>query len=475
MARLSAWKMAGAALLLCAATVIAASAQTFETLVNFDGSDGSNPFYMSLVQGADGSFYGTTLGGGTNEHGTVFQVSQGGTLTTLHSFHDTDGQAPYAGLVLGVGMEFFGTTAYGGGNDGAGTVFKVSAGGALTTLHLFDGTHGFEPWGALLRTTTANMFGTTYAGGANNAGTIFRIDPSGVFATEYSFCAQPDCTDGANPLGGLLQATDGSLYGTTGGGGASGNHGTVFRFNPEGTLETLHSFDGADGAGPYSGLIQAADGVFYGTTPRGGANDDGTIFKITAKGTLTTQHVFEASDGAFPFGPLIQGTDGNFYGMTILGGDLTCSAPNGCGTVFKMTPSGGLTTLHYFEGNDGTDPYGGLLQATNGMFYGTAELGGNLACSPPNGCGTVFSLDMGLGPFVTFVRAAGKVGQTGGILGQGFTGTTSVSLNGTPVSFTVISDTFIRATVPVGATTGFVTVTTPSGTLTSNVPFHVIP
>lgn len=116
---------------------------------------------------------------------------------------------------------------------------------------------------------------------------------------------------------------------------------------------------------------------------------------------------------------------------------------------------------------------GGLLQATTGTFYGTTAVGGEGQCAG-SGCGTVFSLDMGLGPFVTFVRAAGRVGQTSGILGQGFTGTTSVSLNGTPASFTVVSDTYIRATVPVGATTGYVTVTTPSGTLTSNVPFHVI-
>jgi uncharacterized repeat protein (TIGR03803 family) len=118
---------------------------------------------------------------------------------------------------------------------------------------------------------------------------------------------------------------------------------------------------------------------------------------------------------------------------------------------------------------DGFNPVGGLLQATNGNFYGTTELGGNAG-----DYGTVFSLDMGLGPFVAFVRGSGEVGQTGGILGQGFTGTTSVSLNGIPASFTVVSDTFIKATVPPGATTGFVTVVTPTGMLTSNVPFRVL-
>ena len=113
--------------------------------------------------------------------------------------------------------------------------------------------------------------------------------------------------------------------------------------------------------------------------------------------------------------------------------------------------------------------YGGLVQATNGILYGTTNAGGYLDL------GTVFSLDVGLGPFVKFVRAASKVGQVGGILGQGFTGTSNVSFNGISSNFTVAADTFITATVPAGATTGYVTVTTPSGTLTSNVPFQVIP
>lgn len=166
----------------------------------------------------------------------------------------------------------------------------------------------------------------------------------------------------------------------------------------------------------------------------------------------------------------MQGTDGLFYGTTSAGGDLACNAPyNGCGTVFSITSAGAMTTLHIFELTDGLAPTGGLLQATNGAFYGTTDQGGTYDD------GTVFSLDMGLGPFVAFVHAAGRVGKTGGILGQGFTGTTSVSLNGTPASFTVVSDTFIRATVPAGATTGYVTVTTPTGVLISNVPFYVLP
>jgi uncharacterized repeat protein (TIGR03803 family) len=207
----------------------------------------------------------------------------------------------------------------------------------------------------------------------------------------------------------------------------------------------------------------------------------GTIFKIDQDGKLTTVYEFcsqpNCADGSEPIGALIQATDGNFYGATIGGGDSTCNSGNGggCGTVFELNHlDGTLTTLHTFEDTDGSNPAGSFLQATNGTLYGTTLFGGEPLCDKSYGCGTVFSLSMGLGQFVTFVRAAGKVGQTGGILGQGFTGTTGVSLNGTPASFTVVSDTFIRATVPAGATTGYVTVATPSGTLTSNVPFHVI-
>ena len=137
--------------------------------------------------------------------------------------------------------------------------------------------------------------------------------------------------------------------------------------------------------------------------------------------------------------------------------------------MFRVTTGGALTTLHTFDGKDGADPFSGLVQDTNGDLYGTTYDGGS------HDEGTVFSLDMGLGQFVSFVNGAGRVGQTGGILGQGFTGATSVSLNGTPASFRVVSDTFIEATVPAGATTGYVTVTTPGGTLSSNVPFRVLP
>jgi uncharacterized repeat protein (TIGR03803 family) len=326
-------------------------------------------------------------------------------------------------------------------------------------------TDGQLPDARLLQAVDGTLYGTTAYGGANDFGTVFKITPEGTPTSLYSF----DGNLGSIPFGGLLQGTDGSFYGTTNGG-----WGTVFKITREGTLTTLHNFDVSDGSSPTAGLVQATDGDFYGTTTEGGANNGGTVFKITPEGTLTTLYNFcsqpSCADGLGPYAALVQATDGNFYGTTYKGG------ANNEGTVFEITPAGALTTLHNFDATDGAQPFGGLLQGTDGNFYGSTFEGGDLTCQVNSsvGCGTLFSLSTGLGPFVTFVRAVGRIGQTGDILGQGFTGTTSVSLNGAPATFTVVSDTYIRATVPAGATTGYVTVTTPSGTLTSNVPFHVI-
>ena len=285
-----------------------------------------------------------------------------------------------------------------------------------------------------------------------------------------------DGADGAEPLAGLIQAANGNFYGTTLYGGASTNCaygcGTVFEITPSGTLTTLHSFDGTDGATPYAGLVQTSYGSFYGTTAGGGANNNGMVFKITPSGTLTTLYNFcsksGCTDGAGPDAGLVQATDGNFYGTTSGGG------ANNNGTVFKITPSGALTTLHSFAGTDGANPFGGLVQATNGTFYGTTMSGGaSTNCS--YGCGTVFSLALGLAPFVETLPTFGKVGQRVAILGNTLTGATSVTFNGTPATFTVNpSGSAITTTVPSGATTGKLCVRTPGGMLMSNVAFQVL-
>lgn len=203
------------------------------------------------------------------------------------------------------------------------------------------------------------------------------------------------------------------------------------------------------------------------------------MFRISSSGQLTTLHSFDGTDGTAPFEGykgLFEGTDGNFYGTTPNGGDISCFASGGagCGTLFNITLGGIVAIMHTMVLSDGANSASNLLQHTSGVFYGTGQDGGSSSCDNGLGCGTIYSLNTGLGAFVTFVRGGASAGQGFGILGQGFTGTTNVSMSGLSARFTVVSDTLIKAKVPAGATSGYVTVTTPSATLTSNVPFRVI-
>ncbi len=372
------------------------------TLADFTGSaNGAQPLYNNLIQGTDGNLYGTTYGGGVYDEGTVFEATPGGTLTALYSFCSqtscTDGSNPSSTLVQFEG-NFYGTTEFGGANGQGiiyegGTVFELTPGGQLTTLYTFCSqpgcTDGAYPYAGLVQ-FGGNFYGTTFEGGANGVGTVFKITPGGTLTTLYSFCSQDGCTDGLEPIAGLIQGTDGNFYGTTLGGGANGA-GTVFKITPSGTLTTLYTFCSqsgcTDGIEPFGGLIQATDGNFYGTTLGGGATGAGTVFKITPSGTLTTLYSFcsqsGCTDGEEPFAGLIQATDGNFYGTTQNGGT------SGYGTVFGITPAGLLSTLHSFVLTDGAYPDGGLVEA-NGNLYGTASSGGSRFD------GAVFSLPVGL-------------------------------------------------------------------------------
>lgn len=478
-----------AIILFCAVTTMASQAQTLTTLAEFSGTNGSYP--LGIIQGFDGNFYGTTLSGGTQGWGTAFRITSTGTLTTVHNFCSqviacTDGSEPEGRLTQASNGDFYGTTDH-GGTGHAGLIFRISSGGKFAVLHNFcvvsPCTDGESPI-SVMQARNGYLYGTTYGSRTNgyDFGTVFALTLNGMLATLHSFSGP----DGSYPIGALLQASNGNLYGTTSQGGSTtscsadtlpGGCGTVFEITSSGAFTTLHIFDGSDGALPgYEGtLIEGADGSVYGTTSDGGLCDlgCGTIFKISQAGNFTTLYNFCAQmncdDGAAPGESLVLGTDGNFYGTTVAGGNSS-----GSGTIFKITPQGVLTPLYDFCSQpncaDGSQPQTALIQATDGNFYGTTTSGGGTS-----GSGSIFRFSMGLGPFVKLVRDSGKVGQVEGITGQGFTGTTGVSLNGTPASFTVVSDTFVRATVPTGSKTGFVTVVTPSGTLKSNVPFRVIP
>ncbi len=452
--------------MICAAPAIALSAKTFTVLHTFNGTDGANS-YTGLVQGTDGNLYGTTIDGGANGGGNVFKITASGKLTPLYDFcpqgNCADGQYPVSTLIEGADGSFYGTTQS-GGTVGDGTIFKITPKGKLTTLHSFNGGDGAAPYGALVLARDGNFYGTANLGGPHDLGTVFKITPSGKLTTLYTFCSQTGCSDGQSPLGELIQASDGNFYGITHAGGNSSCHdgcGTVFKITPKGKLTTLHAFNETDGEYPYGGVVEVDNGMFYGTTGGGGSGTWGTVFKMTASGTVTTLHNFIGTDGANPYAITV-GSDGNLYGTTSAGGRKTND-----GTLFKITPSGTFTELHKFDGQDGKYLFAGLMQATNGRFYGTTYFGGT------DDDGTVFSLGLGLSPFVETQPTSGKVGASVIILGSNLTGTSSVTFDGTPATFEMVSKSEIKTTVPNGAGTGKVEVTTPRGTLLSNVRFRV--
>lgn len=460
--------------LLCIAA--SSPAQTLTNLFSFDGVDGAEPDVV-LTQGRDGKLYGMTgAAAGLGSGGTVFGFDPTtATLTTLYNFCSqpacTDGQnAPLGGgaLVLATDGNFYGATSLGGLYSGCnqpgqtnGTIFKITPAGVLTTLHSFSGQDGAFPNG-VVQGADGNFYGTTQQCGTNsahmiNAGTVFKMTASGKLTTLHNFCSKPNCTDGSTPGSAPIQAADGNLYGTTFSGGPDGG-GVIYKITTKGKFLIVVSV----GGNPSGPLEQASDGNFYGN----GAGSE-SAFKVAPDGTVTWLGIV----GAYPYAGLALATDQNLYGTTY-----------GGNTLFQITtPDDTVNTLHTFclsDCGDGSAPLAGLMQATNGTLYGVTIAGGSSNCNfifGVPGCGSVFSLDMGLAPFVQALTYSGKVGKTIQFLGQGFTKSSLVFFNGAAATRSIKSGTYLTARVPTGATTGLVTVTTPSGTLTSNKIFRVIP
>lgn len=352
------------------------------------GAEGENPS-TRLVASGDGGFYGTTPQGGVYLEGTVFKLSADGSVSPIFEFSNGPaGRIPEAGLTLGGDGNFYGTTEQGGTN-GEGTIFKLIPGSGVTPFYSWPGpVPGVFPQGRLLSTGDGSLYGTlTYTSGSgidlamspgSGDGAVFKLAPDGSCTLLHSFT---NGIDGSRPAAGLTLAPDGNFYGVTTHGGTYSN-GVVFRITQDGTFSSLYSFTGGnDGTAPCGDLVSDNTGLLYGTTEEGAAGF-GTVFEITTNGILTPLYAFSGgADGGGPFAGLTLGPDGNYYGVT------SGAGTSGYGTVFRVTTNGNLTTLHTFTNSDGDAPFGQLTCGRDGNLYGTTEYGGSA------GGGVIFKID----------------------------------------------------------------------------------
>lgn len=381
---------------------VAATAQTFQVLHAFSGTDGSFP-NGDLIRDSSGNFYGTAQFGGASNQGVVFKLTPSGQETVLYSFTGgTDGGIPI-GRLIAKGGNYYGMTASGGDPTCAcGTVFKLSSTGVLTVLHTFTGgTDGSQNQGQPelgLVAVNGELYGATSFGGvlgcdgSLGCGTIFGVTPSGNESVLYSFTAQ---ADGGFPQD-LISDNTGNLYGETGGSYMAGNAGTIFQIDTAGNLTTLYTFPGGTtGTSPRWRLLRNASGTFHGVTQFGGNTTTcalgsigcGIVYSLDASGNETVLHTFglKAGDGEEPGGALINvGT--KYFGSTFYGGTVNATCSFGCGVVYQVNDSGKYSVLYKFTGgSDGWLPTGGLTSDGAGNVIGTTQLGGN-------GSGVVFKV-----------------------------------------------------------------------------------
>jgi uncharacterized repeat protein (TIGR03803 family) len=403
--------------------------------------DGAQP-QATLVEGSDGALYGTTYFGGPNTNefhkgtGTVFKLNKDGSnYSVLYSFlgpEAGDGAIPPAGLVLVEGSDgaLYGTTSAGGITDqnfpsGGGTVFEINTDGSgYTLLYSFLGSDvgdGWNPQDGLVRGRDGVLYGTTYRGGAYqlpDRGTVFKLDVDGSgYSVLYNFGSIT--SDGMYALG-LVEGSDGVLYGTTQWGGTETNQsistfGTVFKLNRDGSgYRVLYNFGSSvdDGLQPRAGVVEGSDGFLYGTTGSG----NGTVFKLNRDGSgYAVLHRFGSTpnDGMALYAGLVEGSDGALYGTTAFGGVSNKS------TVFRLNKDGSAYSVLYSFGTNtvaGQNPYAGLLKGSDGAFYGTTRYGGE------NNQGTVFRLSLPIAPpQLTIIPSGANVILTWPTNATGFT------------------------------------------------------
>jgi uncharacterized repeat protein (TIGR03803 family) len=377
MKKVAGLKVPGLAVLTVTLLVLPSSAQTnFTLLKSFAGSNGSSP-ECTLITGNDGALYGTTRTGGSSNLGTVFKINLDGSgFATLKNFLGMDGNDPESGLLQGSDGTLYGTT-YAGGTSNRGTIFRLNPDGSgYSVLHNFDGSAAKWPSASLIQGSDGWLYGTTAGGGSALRGTVFKLHTNGSsYVVIHTFLGEPN--DGSEPHSELWEDSDGVLYGVTALGGPV-SAGTIYKLNKDGSGHTiLHVFDFvAEGYSPYAGLLAASDGALYGANLYGGTNGGGSLFKMHKDGSgFATIHHFvnDYTEPHEPRGKLIEGSDGCLYGTCSSGGIVSS------GAIFKLNKDGsGLTFLRRFTGTggDGSYPRGGLTRASNDAFYGTTTSGG---------------------------------------------------------------------------------------------------
>jgi len=469
---------------LCAMLIVAgiafgpsiAQSQTPTVIYALPGGTGEpvSPDGWTIAQGRDGNLYVTTQYGGTEgPWGTVFSVTPSGTPNLVES------SIPWPfGVTLGTDGNFYGATVFGGTN-GVGTVYKLTPKGVMTVLHSFTGgADGDRPLSPPIQAASGLFYGTTTSQSVADS-SVYSVTSGGVLKTLHTFTG----TDGQN-VNALIQGTDGNFYASTCSGGTS-NDGVIFKMTAAGKVTVLHNFAGSDGSGACWALVQASDGNFYGVANTGGTAGAGVVFKVTPGGTYTVIHNLNGTtDGAYPDSSLVQATDGNLYGVT------SSQSAYDIGTLYRVTTGGTFTTLYSFTSGftfnaDGGYPQSALIQHTNGLLYGSTFTGGDSSCGTViysgeyhnvPGCGVIYSLDISAAPFVNLMTTSGKELSKVEILGQGFSSSSIVNFGGVAATkIALTGTTYISATVPAGALTGSVTVTTSATTLTSTKTFKVLP
>ncbi|HEY4842101.1 MAG TPA: choice-of-anchor tandem repeat GloVer-containing protein [Terriglobales bacterium] len=417
-----------------------------------------------MAQGRDGNLYGTGQSRGANGTGGVFKITPANVETLVASFPGTWVNCGYSGLTLAMDGNFYGTCQLSGANN-AGFIYRVTPAGVLTDIYDFLNrtTDACCPLGALVLGASGDLYGTTGDLSSSSPQVAFRISTAGVYKTLYTFA------DGNSLPSVLTAGGDGNFYGTEADADGYGNVGGVFHIAAAGTFKLLYGFDNTvNVSGPSTGVVRDSNGKLYGTTAFPSGTGNGALYDVTTGGKLTDIYNFPATlnfDEAA--NNMMQASNGNLYGASYNGGT------GASGGLYELTSANAFSSYSFAtDSNMGSGPRAPLMQNTNGIIYGSNSSGNAVTG------GALFELNIGAAPFISLVTPvhSGEEGAQVQILGQGFSSSSVVKFGGIEATTTTLTgSTFILATVPTGALTGDVTVTTGSTVLSTVSSYSITP